>query len=91
MDHFIGIYRYVIHPNYTINMTRASRFVHSEVHKSQDNEKLFFDRLEVDCMIFNPNEEYRHTRPFDKIYWYSGWIKCVSKMVYRHFSKRVMR
>lgn len=91
MDHFIGIYRYVVHPNYTIDMPHASWFVPDKVHKSQDNDKPFFDRLEVNYVIFNLYEEYRQTLSCEEIYWYFDWIKCGHKMVYCHFSFRAGR
>ena len=77
-----------IHPCYSVDMPHTLLFIHVRGHKLPNNYMTYFDHLEVENVIFSLYDDHHQTRPFDDIFWYSWWLKCDHKVVYRHFPER---
>lgn len=70
-------------------MTYAVRFVHGTSRKSSDNYKTFFDRLEVNDVIFNLMMNIV-IRVYSTTYVGTLVGQCNRKIIYRHFVELVM-
>nr|ABN05849.1 IMP dehydrogenase/GMP reductase, putative [Medicago truncatula] len=47
--------------------------------------------MQLDDVCWRPYEEHREIQDFEEVFWYSGWIMCGVRRVYRHLSERVLR
>ena len=50
-----------------------------------------FDCIQFDDVCWRPYEEHMEIQGFEEVFWYSGWIMCGVRRVYRHLPERVLR
>jgi len=44
-----------------------------------------------DDVCWRPYEEHMDFQAFEEVFWYSGWIMCGDRRVYRDLPERVLR
>ncbi|GAU26320.1 hypothetical protein TSUD_56180 [Trifolium subterraneum] len=69
----------------------CTKYLPLKGYKYPDEHKTTLDRMEVDEVTFRPFEDHRHIRPFEDIFWYSGWIMCGSAMICPYLPERILR
>nr|ABE80141.2 IMP dehydrogenase/GMP reductase, putative [Medicago truncatula] len=53
--------------------------------------RSLLDRIQFDDVCWRSYEEHKEIQPFEEVFWYSGWIMCGVRRVYRHLPERVLR
>jgi hypothetical protein len=60
-------------------------------HGERVTYRSLLDRITFDDVCWRSYEEHREIQAFEEVFWYSGWIMCGDRRVYRHLPERVSR
>jgi len=82
-----------VDPNtdYIENYPVAARWKLQKGHGEGLTYRSLLDRIQFDDVCWRPYEEHREFQGFEEVFWYSGWIMCDVRRVYRHLPERVLR
>jgi len=53
--------------------------------------RSLLDHIMFDDVCWRPYEEHMDFQAFEEVFWYSGWIMCGDRRVYRDLPERVLR
>jgi len=91
LAHFPKFFGVDPNTDYIGNYLFAARWKLHKGHGEGVTYRSLLDRIqfnEVCCRLY---EEHREIQGFEEVFWYSGWIMCGVRRVYRHLSERVLR
>nr|ABN09054.1 IMP dehydrogenase/GMP reductase, putative [Medicago truncatula] len=66
------------------NYLVAARWKLQKGHGEGVTYRSLLDRIQFDDVCWRPYEEHREIQDFEEVFWYSGWIMCGVRTVYRH-------
>ena len=91
LAHFPGFFSVNPNTDYIENYPIAARWKLQKGHGEGLMYRSLLDRIQFDDVCWRPYEEHREIQGFEEVFWYSGWIMCGVRRVYRHLSERVLR
>jgi hypothetical protein len=91
LSHFPKFYTVDPNPDYIENLPVAARWTLQKGHGEGATYRSLLDRITFDDVCWRPYEGHREFQPFEEVFWYSGWIMCGDRRVYRHLPERVLR
>ena len=91
MAHFPKFYVVDPNPDYVENLPVAARWTLQKGHGEGVRYRSLLDRISFDDVCWRSYEDHREYQPFEEIFWYSGWLMCCDRRLYRHLPERVLR
>ena len=91
MAHFPEFYSVDPNTDYIGNYSVAVRWKLHKGHGEGVTYRSLLDRIQFDDVRWRLYEEYSEIRGFEEVFWYTGWIMCGVRRVYRHLPERVLR
>ncbi|XP_039684137.1 protein MAINTENANCE OF MERISTEMS-like [Medicago truncatula] len=91
LAHFPGFFSVDLNTDYLENYPVAARWKLQKGHGEGITYRSLLDRIQLDDVCWRPYEEHREIHDFEEVFWYSGWIMCGVRRVYRHLPERVLR
>ena len=91
LAHFPGFFSVNPNTDYIENYPIAARWKLQKGHGEGLMYRSLLDRIQFDDVCWRPYEEHREIQGFEEVFWYSGWIMCGVRRVYRHLPERVLR
>jgi len=77
--------------DYIENYPIAARWKIQKGHGEGVTYRSLLDRIQFDDVCWRPYEEHKEIQGFEEVFWYSGWIMCDVRRVYRHLPERGLR
>ena len=91
LTHFLKFFSVDPNTDYIENFSVAARWKLQKGHGEGVTYRSLLDRVQFDDVCWRSYEEHRGIQGFEEVFWYSGWIMCGVRRVYRHLPKRVLR
>ena len=91
LAHFPKFYSVDPNTNYIENYPVAARWKLHKGHGEGVTYRSLLDRIQFDDVYWRSYEEHWEMQGFEEVFWYSGWIMCGVRRVYRHLPERVLR
>jgi hypothetical protein len=91
LAHFPGFFSVDPNTDYIENYPVAARWKLQKGHGEGVTYRSLLDRIQFDDVCWRPYEEHREIEGFEEVFWYSDWIMCGVRRVYRHLPERVLR
>ena len=91
LAHFPGFFNVDPNTDYIENYLVAARW---KLHKGHGEGLMYrslLDCIQFDDVCWRPYEEHMEIQSFEEVFWYSDWIMCGVRRVYRHLPERVLR
>ena len=91
LAHFPKFYVVDPNPDYVENLPVAARWKLQKGHGEGVMYRSLLDCITFDDVCWRLYEEHMDFQAFEEVFWYSGWIMCGDRRVYRHLPERVLR